>query len=198
MLKKEDSKFLKISKIINRNISSGKFDDAVKEYDEFIKEYHNLKGNKTKNKLIFFNIRSQLLIYLKIKETENLLKENNNLDLIRESINQVKSLYSEYAINKKMLKYAKEKINYFLSYYEYKIYKNELKNSLDEVYHFIWEEKYEEALKKFPILIGNFKQVERYSKKDELYSSLMKLKAHIKTSLLADRAYSKITKIGKI
>ena len=193
MLKKEDFKFLKISKIINKNINSEKFDEAIKHYDDLLKEYNLLKEKKIKNKLTFLNIRSQLLIYLKIKETENILKEDD-LEMIKENINQLKSLYSEYGINKKLLIYTRRKIKYFLESYEHKIYKKELKNSLDEVYHCIWEERYDEALKKFPDTMNKFKQIERHVKNDELYSSLINLKTHIKTSLLANQAYSKFAK----
>jgi hypothetical protein len=193
MLKKEDFKFLKISKIINKKINSEKFDEAIKHYDDLLKEYNLLKEKKIKNKLTFLNIRSQLLIYLKIKETENILKEDD-LEMIKENINQLKSLYSEYGINKKLLIYTRRKIKYFLESYEHKIYKKELKNSLDEVYHCIWEERYDEALKKFPDTMNKFKQIERHVKNDELYSSLINLKTHIKTSLLANQAYSKFAK----
>tara|TARA_Y100000310_G_scaffold136564_1_gene135427 strand:+ start:945 stop:1541 length:597 start_codon:yes stop_codon:yes gene_type:complete len=198
MLKKEDSRFLKISKKINKEINSGRFEEAVKDYADLSEAYSLLSESKSKNKITFLNIRSQLLIYLKIKETENMLKRNNSLDMIRDNINQLKSLYSEYSINRKLLSYARKKVEYLLNYYEYKIYKKELNHCLDNIYHYIWEERYEDALKKFPEIMSKFKQMERHVKNDKLYSSLMRLKTHIKTSLLADQAYSEISKISKI
>ena len=145
MIKKENSRFLKSYKEINKTINSGRFDAALRDYDQLSKEYSKLGKNKSKNKLMFFNIRSQLLIYLKIKETENLLRRDNNLDLIKGNIGQLNSLYSEHSINKKILSYAKEKINYILDCYEYKLHKKELKNSLDEIYHCILKERYANA-----------------------------------------------------
>ncbi len=196
MLIKQNHKFLKIANKINKKISLGKFNSSIKDYDELKKHYTQLKTKDVENKVLFENIRDQLLIYLKIKETENFLEKNEypNLEIIKENINQLKSLSSVYSINKKLLIYSKNKLKYFVRIYEYTIYKTSLKEDLDKTYKSIWEEDYETALLNFPDIMSKFTQMEAYYKNDELYSSLMKLKSHIKTSLLANQAYSKIAK----
>ncbi len=199
MFKKESSKFLKLSKVVNKAIDSGNLDEAIKNYDDFANKFDNLpKEKQLEYGILFFSIRDQLLIYRKIRETIDLLNSSNNINLIKDNIVQLNSFSNNYGMRKKMLKYIKNSIDYINDYYSYKLHKIDFKENLDEIYHCIWEERYDDALKKFPKLMSKFKQMERYSKNDELYGSIMRLKSHINTSLLASQAYGKISKISKV
>ena len=199
MFKKEGSKFLKLSKIVTKSIDSGEFDNSVKYYDGLANEFDNLpKKKQLEYGILFFSIRDQLLIYRKIKETIDLLRSSNNITLIKNQIIRLNGFSNNYGMRKKMLSYIKEKLEYINNYYDYKLQKIEFKENLDDIYYCIWEERYEDALKKFPNLMTKFKEMEKYSKNDELYGSVMRLKAHINTSLLANQAYSKISKISKV
>ncbi len=199
MLKKEINKFLKLGKIINNAIDSENFNDAIKHYDDLANKFDKFpKEKQLEYGIIFFSIRDQLLMYRKIKETIDLLNSSNNIDLIKDNIIQLNGFSNNYGMRKKMLNYIENSINYINDYYSYKLHKIDFKENLDEIYHCIWEERYDDALKKFPKLMSKFKQMERYSKNDELYESIMRLKSHINTSLLASQAYGKISKISKV
>ena len=199
MFKKEGSKFLKLSKTISKSIDSGNLDEAIKHYDDLANKFDNLPEKKQlEYGILFFSIRDQLLIYRKIKETIDLLNSSNNIELIKDNISQLNSFSNNYGMRKKMLKYVKNNIEYINNYYSYKLSKIDFKEILDDIYHCIWEERYDDALKKFPNLMSKFKQMEKHSKNDELYESIMRLKSHINTSLLASQAYSKISKISKV
>jgi hypothetical protein len=197
MILKKKNKFLKIQKQIERLIETKRFEEAVKLYLSLLKSFKRLEPDeKLDNEDELNKTKLQLLTYQKTKDLIYSTKADN-LNIIKDQLNQLKSYLENPELKESLRKYAQNKLNHFLKVHEYKVHKIEIERLLKEAYHRIYEGNYDGALGMFPEIFDQYKQMEQYFKNEELYKYITELRDHLKITLLENKPMGKVAQHTK-
>ncbi|MBT4334808.1 hypothetical protein HOD61_03260 [archaeon] len=198
--KTEKTKFELLFLKIDSNLSKGNFNKALADYALLSDEYANSSlEDKEKFDDLYFIMREQLTLYMKIKELLLLIK-GEDLDLIRIGLDTIFEVRPKLNGNNKLMNFIDKYYVYCQKIYRYKLAKKQFNNQLSEVYHLLREESFESALEEHRDLIFYFNEMDKYSSKstESTYKKIIELKDHIKIRLLESRAYSTEAKYTKV
>jgi len=190
--KKNKTDFSIVYKEINKALKNREFDYAIALYNKLEQSYIKLPEEKKQSYILFYTtIKDKLIILLKISELLNLVR-TENLEGIRQRLNEIEYLTQKYrdTIPSRFFLYIKHNYKHAYKIYHYKLYKNQLDKVIEEIYSKLAEQNYEQALNLFPEAKKQFNHMSRYYKNDILFSELEGLKSHIKMSLLKLKAKS--------
>jgi hypothetical protein len=198
--RKEKTKFELLFYKIDINLTKGNFNKALANYALLSDEYFKLDlENKEKFDDLYYIMREQLILYMKIKELLLLIK-GEDLELIRTGLGVISESRPRLNGNYTLMKFIDRHYLYCQRIYKYKLAKKQFNNKLSGVYHLLREESFENALEEYKDLIFYFNEMDKYSSKsnESTYKKIIELKEHIKVSFLESKAYSTEAKYTKV
>lgn len=195
--KKKKNNFEKIKEEISKLIDDGDFDSAISKFFELGDSYDKLVSRKKVEYEGDYNlIRDQLILYMKIKEIDFLIS-NNELEKLRLDLLFIESkVLSFNKASPVLLNYISEKYNHYLDVYNAMVHKEEFDSSLNNLYQFIELGEYSKALELFPSIFKSFEDLGGIFNLDPLlYDKLLSLKKDVEMRALKSKAYGKVAKV---
>lgn len=186
MFKKKNS-FLKTKKEIDKHLKNRKLDSAIALYNKLNQAYQNLKDKEIHEKE-FIETRDKLILILKIEELQEIVK-TNKIEEIKKRLNEIELATNQFNdLPERFLNFIKHNYNHAYKIYHYKLYKVQLDDVIQEIYNFLTEQNYEQALYLIPETMHHYNEMSKYYRNDKIAAELEELKQHIKLSILKQRA----------
>ena len=199
LFQKQKDNFTKVKEQIEKYLKIRELDSAVALYNQLEAQYKLLDPEKKiEYEGQFIHTKDKLMMYMKIEELQQLAR-TDNLEEIRDRLIEVE-MYLKYYQNlpKRFQTYIVQNYKHCLRIYQYKLYKVQLDEVVQEVYNLLTERNYEQALYLFPEIMHLYNEMSKYNRNELLLKKLEELKSHTKMNLLKERARAEPAEIKKI
>ena len=162
--KKRKDSFVAYAKKIRWMLDKGNHDMALARYDR-LKDYYDLMDSEKQSmyESEFNSLMNQLILYLKLEELDLLVK-GDDIDLMRDGLNEVEYLLNEtYGISPSYFGFVNSKRKKLLKEFNCKLVMSELDSLLKKVHKLKDEQNFDQALHMFPKVMDKYKELREYS-----------------------------------